>query len=140
MNCRDYQQDILLMIHADLGFVAKSRVKAHISRCADCRSKRDTLTATSHLIGAAIRPPGTAPWIPAAAARQRRIPSVRIIIGLVILLSTGALLSPVRYSHGAVSKSRVFPAATSIKCKTPGVTHRAAVKPKLVVKGYATPL
>jgi predicted anti-sigma-YlaC factor YlaD len=118
MNCGDYQQDILMMIHGELGFAAKVRVKAHLSRCADCRKTRDTLAVTSHMIGAAIRSPGMSPWTPTTDFRQRRIPYGRTITGLVILLAAGALLTAALYHGGNHPKSKVLPAAMTSKCAT----------------------
>jgi hypothetical protein len=118
MNCGDYQQDILLLIHGELGFVDRIRVQAHLSRCADCRKKRDSLAAASRAIGAAVRPPESAPWSPPSAARSRRIPSTRLIAAVVFLLASSAYLAFTIYRNQRDSCSLPVPAATAAKCPT----------------------
>ena len=103
MNCGDYQQNILLMIHGELGFVERMRVKAHLSQCADCRKTYDALTTASRMIGAAIRSPEMARWAPASAGRQYRIPTVGTIVGLLIILASGVFLTAI-YFHDRVNE------------------------------------
>src|SRR5580698_10349960 len=93
MNCGNYQEQILLMVHGELGFVDQVRVKAHLSRCVKCRAARDTFAATSHLIGAAIRSQDMTPWVPNKVSRSIRIPSTRTTVALLIIIGTSAFVA-----------------------------------------------
>ena len=90
MNCNDYQQDILLLVHGEIGFAQRIRVVAHLSVCPACREERAKLDMVSRVIGSAIRLPDMPTWMPARQPRSRRIASTR---GIIILLIVAGVMS-----------------------------------------------
>jgi hypothetical protein len=114
MNCRDYKQNILLLVHNELGFVDRMRVTSHISRCAGCRQEYESMRAISDVIANAVRTPGMPRWSPAAPPRLRRIPlGSGLIIILTLILIGGVLTGTVVGVIHARAKGGGYPKCTT---------------------------
>lgn len=93
MNCPDYKQNILLLVHRELGFVDRMRVTSHLSRCAGCKQEYDSMRAISGMIATAVRTPGMPRWSPAVPPRLRRVPLGSGLLVILTLILIGGVLT-----------------------------------------------
>lgn len=92
MTCRDYEKDLLLLLHGELSPRRRLRLRSHLRRCSRCRQRQEKLSDVSRLIAGAIRGPEMPPWLPERNHPFPRIRARYTYMCVLLVLLAGMLL------------------------------------------------
>ncbi len=118
---KEHEQNILLMLHGELNFRDTMRLKSHLSKCAACRKKQNSMLAVSSATAAAIRGTDLPKWTFKTIGRPSRLASIRLSTLLMVIIGSGALIAAGYYGVARANSkpSNVIPVSAAInKCPT----------------------
>lgn len=118
-NYEDYDADLLLSWHNELGRWERLRLAWHLRGCETCRQKQEMWTHTSRHIAGAMRASDAPQWSPPNYVRGISLVPLLIVTLLIMLVLGGTVL---RYSSAKVTLDKKYSPSSQLSPSQGGCT------------------